>query len=164
MPPRDLAKAAFAVMVWASSKMSAEKHDKLLTGFGIAIRDRVSALPDATIPPKGPSPSSPKSKPSAVRSKRCAATPSRPAQAINGHGPWLRQKKSSGKPDHCRHPRRTTSGFVRRVGLVMLGFLRNLATRVCGRGLRGRSAIAYALASDVDPSLRRSAFSVMTRL
>jgi hypothetical protein len=24
LPPRDLAKAAFAVMVWASSKMSAE--------------------------------------------------------------------------------------------------------------------------------------------
>jgi hypothetical protein len=43
LPPRDLAKAAFAVMVWASSKMSAEQRDKLLTGFGIAIRDRVSA-------------------------------------------------------------------------------------------------------------------------
>jgi hypothetical protein len=80
LPPRDLAKAAFAVMVWASSKMSAEERDKLLTGFGIAIRDRVSALPDATIPPKGPSPSSPKSKQSAVRSKRSAATPSRPSR------------------------------------------------------------------------------------
>jgi hypothetical protein len=80
LPPRDLAQAAFAVMVWASSKMSAEERDKLLTGFGIAIRDRVSALPDATIPPKGPSPSSPKSKQSAVRSKRSAATPSRPSR------------------------------------------------------------------------------------
>jgi hypothetical protein len=80
LPPRDLAKAAFAVMVWASSKMSAEQRDKLLTGFGIAIRDRVSALPDATIPRKGPSPSSPKSKQSAVRSKRSAATPSRPSR------------------------------------------------------------------------------------
>ncbi len=30
LPPRDLAKAAFAVMVWASSKMSAEKpHPKV---------------------------------------------------------------------------------------------------------------------------------------
>src|SRR6516165_7441452 len=28
LPPRDLAKAAFAVMVWASSKMSAEERDK----------------------------------------------------------------------------------------------------------------------------------------
>ena len=87
LPPRDLAKAAFAVivwasskMVWASSKMSAEERDKLLTGFGIAIRARVSALPDAAIPPKGPSPSSPKSKQSAVGSKRSAATPSRPSR------------------------------------------------------------------------------------
>jgi len=46
LPPRDLANAAFAVMVWASSKMSAEERDKLLNGFGIAIRDRVSSLPD----------------------------------------------------------------------------------------------------------------------
>ena len=30
LPPRDLAKAAFALMVWASSKMSAEERDKLL--------------------------------------------------------------------------------------------------------------------------------------
>ena len=28
LPPRDLANAAFAVMVWASSKMSAEERDK----------------------------------------------------------------------------------------------------------------------------------------
>ena len=33
LPPRDLANAAFAVMVWASSKMSAEERDKLLNGF-----------------------------------------------------------------------------------------------------------------------------------
>jgi len=31
LPSRDRAKAAFAVMVWASSKMSTEKRDKLLT-------------------------------------------------------------------------------------------------------------------------------------
>ena len=52
LPPRDLANAAFAVMVWASSKMSAKERDKLLNGFSIAIRDRVSSLPDGTIPPK----------------------------------------------------------------------------------------------------------------
>jgi hypothetical protein len=79
-PPRDLANAAFAVMVWASSKMSAEERDKLLNGFSIAIRDRVSSLPDGTIPPKGSSPSSPKSKQSAVRSTRSAATPPRPSR------------------------------------------------------------------------------------
>ena len=77
LPPRDLANAAFAVMVWASSKMSAEERDKLLNGFSIAIRDRVSSLPDGTIPPKGSSFSSPKSKQSAVRSTRSAATPPR---------------------------------------------------------------------------------------
>ena len=70
LPPRDVANAAFAVMVWASSKMSAEERDKLLNGFSIAIRDRVSSLPDGTIPPKGSSLSSPKSKQSAVRSTR----------------------------------------------------------------------------------------------
>ena len=43
LPPRDLANAAFAVTVWASSKMSAEERDKLLNGFSIAIRDRVSS-------------------------------------------------------------------------------------------------------------------------
>src|SRR5215471_17613325 len=46
LPPRDLANAAFAVMVWASSKMSAKERDKLLNGFSIAIRDRVNPLPD----------------------------------------------------------------------------------------------------------------------
>jgi GAF domain-containing protein len=40
LPSRDRAKAAFAVMVWASSKMSTEKRDKLLTGFGIATAER----------------------------------------------------------------------------------------------------------------------------
>jgi hypothetical protein len=30
LPPRDLANAAFAVMVWASSKMNTEERDKLL--------------------------------------------------------------------------------------------------------------------------------------
>ena len=80
LPPRDLAKAAFAVMVWASSNMSAEARDTLLNGFRLAIRDRVSSLPDGTIPPKGPSPSSPKSKQSAVRSTRSAATPPRPSR------------------------------------------------------------------------------------
>ena len=77
LPPRDLAKAAFAVMVWASSKMNAEERDKLLNGFSIVIRDRVSSLPDGTIPPKGPRPSSPKGKQSAVRS---TATPLRPSR------------------------------------------------------------------------------------
>src|SRR6516225_7697102 len=43
LPPRDLANAAFAVMVWASSKMSAKERDKLLNGFSIAIRDRGSS-------------------------------------------------------------------------------------------------------------------------
>src|SRR5262249_12606813 len=79
-PPRDLAKAAFAVMVWASSQMSAEERDKLVNGFSIAIRDRVSSLPDGTILPKGPRPSSPKSKQSAVRSTKSAATPPRPSR------------------------------------------------------------------------------------
>jgi len=78
LPPRDLANAAFAVMVWASSKMSAEERDKLLNGFSIAIRDRVRSLQDGTIPPKGPSPSSPKSKQSSVASTGSAATPPRP--------------------------------------------------------------------------------------
>jgi hypothetical protein len=57
--------------------MSAEERDKLLNGFSMAIRDRVSSLPDGTIPPKAPSPSSPKSKQSAVRSTRSTATPPR---------------------------------------------------------------------------------------
>lgn len=77
LPPRDLANAAFAVMVWASSKISAEERDKLLNGFSMAIRDRVSSLPDGTLPPKAPSPGSPKSKQSAVRSTRSTATPPR---------------------------------------------------------------------------------------
>ena len=72
LPPRDLAKAAFAVMVRASSKMNAEERDKLLNGFSIVIRDRVSSLPDGTIPPKGSSLSSSNSKQSAVRSTRSA--------------------------------------------------------------------------------------------
>ena len=72
LPPRDLAKASFAVMVWASSKMSAEERDRLLNGFSIAIRDRGSSLPDGTIPPKGSSLSSSNSKQSAVRSTRSA--------------------------------------------------------------------------------------------
>ena len=80
LPPRDLANAAFAVMVWASSKMSAKERDKLLNGFSIAIRDRVSPLPDGTISPKSLSSSSPKSKQSAVRSTRSAATPPRPSR------------------------------------------------------------------------------------
>ena len=80
LPPRDLANAAFAVMVWALSKMSAEERDKLLNGFNIAIRDRVRSLPDGTIPPKGPGPSSPKSTQSAIRSTRSAATPPRPSR------------------------------------------------------------------------------------
>jgi hypothetical protein len=33
LPPRDLAKAAFAVMVWASSKMSAEEP---FMGYGFS--------------------------------------------------------------------------------------------------------------------------------
>ena len=80
LPPRDLANAAFAVMVWASSKMSAEERDKLLNGFSIAIRDRVSSLPDGTIPSKGSSHSSPKSKQSAVGSTGSAAAPPRPSR------------------------------------------------------------------------------------
>ena len=80
LPPRDLANAAFAVMVWASSKMSVEERDNLLNGFSIAIRDRVSSLPDGTIPSKGSSHSGPKSKQSAVRSRRSAATPPRPSR------------------------------------------------------------------------------------
>jgi hypothetical protein len=60
--------------------MSAGERDKLLNGFSTAIRDRVSSLPDGTIPPKGPSPSSPKSKQSAVRSTRSTATPPRPSR------------------------------------------------------------------------------------
>src|SRR6516225_4650563 len=88
LPPRDLANAAFAVMVWASSKMSAEERDKLLNGFSIAIRDRVSSLPDGTIPPKGSSPSSPKSKQSMVRSnkKRRSASPFRDYRARSASG------------------------------------------------------------------------------
>ena len=80
LPPRDLANAAFAVMVWASSKMSAEERDKLLNGLSIAIRDRVSSLPDGTIPSKGSSHSSPKSKQSAVGSTGSAAAPPRPSR------------------------------------------------------------------------------------
>jgi hypothetical protein len=60
--------------------MSAEERDRLLNGFSIAIRDRGSSLPDGTIPPKGSSLSSPKSKQSAVRSTRSAATPPRPSR------------------------------------------------------------------------------------
>jgi hypothetical protein len=41
LPPRDLAKAAFAVMVWASSKLSAEKpvnsYDWLATTPGGSV-------------------------------------------------------------------------------------------------------------------------------
>ena len=80
LPPRDLANAAFAVMVWASSKMSAEERNKLLNGFSIAIRDRVSSLPDGTIPPKGLRPSSPKGKQSSLASATSATMPPRPSR------------------------------------------------------------------------------------
>ena len=81
LPPRDLAKAAFALMVWASSKMSAEERDKLLNEFSTAIRARVSSLPDGTIPPKGPKPGRPKNKQSAIKSTKSAATPARRSRA-----------------------------------------------------------------------------------
>jgi hypothetical protein len=57
--------------------MSAGERDKLLKGFSVAIRDRVSSLPDGTIPPKDPGPARPKSKQSAIRSKKSAAAPPR---------------------------------------------------------------------------------------
>jgi len=48
LPPRDLAKAAFAVMVWASSKRVL--RDKLLTGFGIASAERERLISIAAWP------------------------------------------------------------------------------------------------------------------
>ena len=81
LPPRDLAKAALAVIVWASSKMSAEERDRLLNEFSTAIGARVNSLPDDTIPAKGPRPGRPKSKPSAIRSTKSAATPPRRKRA-----------------------------------------------------------------------------------
>src|SRR5262249_25114847 len=80
LPPRDLANAAFAVMVWASSNMGAEERDKLLNGFSIAIRDGVSSWPDGTIPRKSLSSSSPKSKQSAVGSTGSVVTPPKPSR------------------------------------------------------------------------------------
>ena len=40
LPPRDLAKAAFAVMVWASSKMSAEVLDQSIISHNCASLGR----------------------------------------------------------------------------------------------------------------------------
>src|SRR5262249_23668224 len=75
LPPRDLANAAFAVMVWASSKMSAEERDKLLNGFSIAIRDRVR-------PPKGPGLAVPR-----VRNPRSGQQEAQPRhQGLAEHG------------------------------------------------------------------------------
>jgi hypothetical protein len=51
LPPRDLANAAFALMVWASSKMSAEERDKLLNGFSIATFSSFCVI----LPPTQPS-------------------------------------------------------------------------------------------------------------
>jgi hypothetical protein len=76
-PPRDLAKAASAVMIWASSKMSAEEREKLLNGLNIAIRDGIRSLPGGSMATKDLTPGKPKRKQSATRSKDSAASPPR---------------------------------------------------------------------------------------
>jgi hypothetical protein len=80
LPPRDLAKAASAVMVWASSKMSAEERATLLNGLNIAIRDRTSSLPSNTMSAKDPTAGKPKRRQSATRSTGSTTSPRRRSQ------------------------------------------------------------------------------------
>ena len=77
-PPRDLAKAASAVMIWASSKMGAEERKRLVDGLNMAIRDPISSLPGdpisslpgGTMATKNLTPNKPKRKQPRKRPKR----------------------------------------------------------------------------------------------